>query len=81
MAEKGVAPALCELDAAHGMINTGVDVVMAETLKEYEDALDARSIPHEWTARGWNAPTPFSILTRPCGRACCQKKTGWQPAQ
>ena len=47
MVKKGVAPALAETDAANGMINTGVDVVTAETLKAYEEALDARGIPHE----------------------------------
>ena len=56
MAEKGVASALDEMGAARGTINTGVDVVTAGTLKAYENALDARGIPHEWTARDWTAP-------------------------
>lgn len=56
MAEKGVAAALAEMGAKNGVINTGVDVITAETLKEYEKALDARGIPHEWTTRDWTAP-------------------------
>jgi ribose transport system substrate-binding protein len=56
MAEKGVASALDEMGATRGTINTGVDVVTAGTLKAYENALDARVIPHEWTARDWTAP-------------------------
>jgi ribose transport system substrate-binding protein len=55
MAEKGDAAALKEMGATRGVINTGVDVVTAGTLKEYENALDARGVPHEWTTRGWTA--------------------------
>ena len=57
MAEKGVAAGLSEMGATNGIINTGVDVVTAGTLKAYEAALDARGIPHEWTARGWEPPS------------------------
>jgi ribose transport system substrate-binding protein len=56
MAEKGVAAALAYMGAKNGVINTGVDVVTAGTLKEYEKALDARGIPHEWNTRDWTAP-------------------------
>ncbi len=54
---QGAAPAvLSTLGAVEGFINTGVDVVTAANLREYEAALDARGIPHEWTTRGWNPP-------------------------
>ncbi len=56
MAEKGAPAALNEMGAVDGVINTGVDVVTAATLKAYEDALDARGIPHEWTTQGWTPP-------------------------
>jgi ribose transport system substrate-binding protein len=49
----GKAAALAELGAVDGVISTGVDVVTAENLHEYEAQLDARRIPHEWTAKGW----------------------------
>jgi len=48
MAEKGARAALVEMDAVNRIIDTGVDVVTAANLKEYEAALDAKGIPHEW---------------------------------
>lgn len=56
MAEKGVAAALQELRAEDGVIDTGVDVITAATLKNYEARLDEMGIPHEWTTEGWNPP-------------------------
>jgi len=56
MVEKGVQPALDEMAAVNNIITTGVDVVTAANLREYEAALDARGIPHEWTTRGWTPP-------------------------
>jgi ribose transport system substrate-binding protein len=50
----GQENALAEMGAVDGIISTGVDVVTAPTLKAYEADLDARGIPHEWTAQGWN---------------------------
>lgn len=50
---KGQTAALAELGAVDGVIGTGVDVVTAENLREYEAQLDARHIPHEWTTNGW----------------------------
>jgi ribose transport system substrate-binding protein len=50
---RGEEQALTELGAPDGVISTGVDVVTASSLKEYEADLDARGIPHEWTAEGW----------------------------
>ena len=51
---RGQKTALAELGAPDGVISTGVDVVTAANLKQYEADLDARGIPHEWTAQGWN---------------------------
>lgn len=56
IAEKDVTTALSELGAVDGVISTEVDVVTAATLPAYEAALDARGIPHEWTAQGWTPP-------------------------
>jgi ribose transport system substrate-binding protein len=58
MSEKGVEAALDEMGAVNGTINTGVDVVTAARLKEYEASLDTRGIPHEWTTNGWEPPAP-----------------------
>ena len=48
MAEKNAEAALVEMGAVDGIIDTGVDVVTAANLREYEGALDAKGIPHEW---------------------------------
>ncbi len=50
---KGKDAALNELGAVDGVISTGVDVVTAQNLREYEAQLDNRRIPHEWTTSGW----------------------------
>jgi len=60
MVEIGVPAALSQAGAVNGVINTGVDVVTAATLKDYEVALDARGILHEWTTRGWEPPATAS---------------------
>jgi ribose transport system substrate-binding protein len=39
-----------------GVIDTGVDVITAANLKDYEATLDERGIPHEWDTEGWEAP-------------------------
>jgi ribose transport system substrate-binding protein len=53
MAEKGVDAALSEMGAVDGIIDTGVDVITAATLKDYEATLDSKGIPHEWDTEGW----------------------------
>jgi ribose transport system substrate-binding protein len=56
MAEEGVDAALSEMGAVDGVIDTGVDVITAATLKDYEAMLDSKGIPHEWNTEGWQAP-------------------------
>jgi ribose transport system substrate-binding protein len=51
---RGEAAALTELGASDRVISTGVDVVTGANLRQYEADLDARGIPHEWTAQGWS---------------------------
>jgi len=58
MAEKGPDAALKEMGAVDGVIDTGVDVVTAANLKDYEAALDGKGIPHEWNTTGWTPPAP-----------------------
>jgi ribose transport system substrate-binding protein len=55
--QKGHSQALAEMGVKDGVIDTGVDVVTATTLKEYERALDKKGISHEWNTRGWE-PKP-----------------------
>jgi ribose transport system substrate-binding protein len=56
MAEEGVDAAMSEMGAVDGIIDTGVDVITAATLKDYEAMLDSKGIPHEWDTEGWEAP-------------------------
>jgi ribose transport system substrate-binding protein len=64
MAEKGADAALSEMGAVDGVIDTGVDVITAATLKDYEATLDAKGIPHEWNTEGWEPPTGPAPLTK-----------------
>jgi multiple sugar transport system substrate-binding protein len=57
MAEKGKDAALTEMGAVDGIIDTGVDLISAATLKDYEAGLDKKGIPHEWNTEGWDAAT------------------------
>lgn len=51
--KRGLAAALAELGAVDNIIATGVDVVTATNLREYEGQLTQRGIPHDWTTEGW----------------------------
>jgi len=64
MAEKGVDAALKEMGAVNGVIDTGVDVITAATLKDYEAMLDKKGIPHEWNTQGWTPPTGGAVPTK-----------------
>ncbi|MBC7227414.1 MAG: sugar-binding protein, partial [Thermoflexales bacterium] len=56
IATKGKDAAFAEMGVKDGVIDTGVDVITAQNLKDYEASLDARGIPHEWTTKGWEPP-------------------------
>ncbi len=51
--DEGVSAAMAQMGAVDGVIDTGVDIVTASTLKSYEAGLDAKGIPHDWTTKGW----------------------------
>ena len=53
IATKGEEAAMSEMGVVDGVIDTGVDVITAATLKDYEAGLDAKGIPHEWDTEGW----------------------------
>ncbi len=66
MAEKGVEAALKEMGAVNGVIDTGVDVITAATLKDYAAQLDKKGIPHEWTIpEGWQPPAAAPVAVHP----------------
>jgi ribose transport system substrate-binding protein len=50
---KGEGAAFNEMGVVNGVIDTGVDVVTQANLKNYETQLDARGIPHKWSAEDW----------------------------
>jgi ribose transport system substrate-binding protein len=50
---KGREAAFNEMGVIDGVIDTGVDVVTQANLKNYETQLDARGIPHKWSAGDW----------------------------
>ena len=56
MAMDGEEAAMADMGVVDGVIDTGVDVITAATLKDYEAGLDAKGIPHEWSTEGWEAP-------------------------
>lgn len=53
MSRDGKDKAIADMGVKDGVIDTGVDVITAATLKGYEATLDQKGIPHEWTAKGW----------------------------
>ncbi len=65
MAQKGVEAALKEMGAVNGVIDTGVDVITAATLKDYEAQLDKKGIPHEWDTKGWEPPAAAAPAVHP----------------
>ncbi|MBC7251233.1 MAG: sugar-binding protein [Anaerolineae bacterium] len=74
IATKGQEAAMEEMGVVNGVIDTGVDVITAANLKEYEAALDAKGIPHEWTTEGWEPPT-----APPAGAAPEKLTIAWIP--
>jgi ribose transport system substrate-binding protein len=56
MATEGEDAAMTEMGVVDGIIDTGVDVITAAGLKDYEAGLDSRGIPHEWNTEGWEPP-------------------------
>jgi ribose transport system substrate-binding protein len=67
MAQKGKDAALTEMGAVDGVIDTGVDVITAATLKDYEAALDKKGIPHDWNTQGWDASACGGAAKPPAG--------------
>jgi ribose transport system substrate-binding protein len=52
----GESVAMDKMEVVDGVIDTGVDVITANNLKEYEALLDEKGIPHEWDTVGWEMP-------------------------
>ena len=65
MAQYGVDQALEHFGAVDGIIDTGVDVVTAGNLADYEASLDEKGIPHEWSTEGWEVPADAFLFEMP----------------
>ena len=61
IATEGEEAAFEAMGVVDGVIDTGVDVITAENLIEYEASLDARGIPHEWSTEGWTPPAAAAL--------------------
>ena len=49
----GKEAAIKGMEVEDGVIDTSVDVITQVNLKEYEAALDAKGVPHEWSTEDW----------------------------
>lgn len=56
IATEGKDAAFSEMGVKAGVIDTGLDVVSASNLKDYEASLNQKGIPHDWTTQGWTPP-------------------------
>ena len=80
MSTKGTDAAMSEMGVVDGIIDTGVDIITAATLKDYEAGLDAKGIPHEWDTKGWEPPSAAPQVTVEWWHISTQDpgKTLWQ---
>jgi ribose transport system substrate-binding protein len=53
MSRDGKDKAIADMGVKDGVIDTGVDVITAATLRDYEATLDKKGIPREWNTKGW----------------------------
>jgi ribose transport system substrate-binding protein len=54
MAMEGAEPAMTAMGVVNGIIDTGVDVVTAQNLKDFEASIRERGIPIDWSTEGWD---------------------------
>jgi ribose transport system substrate-binding protein len=53
ISKDGKDKAMADMGVKDGVIDTGVDVITAATLKDYEVSLNKKGIPHDWNTQGW----------------------------
>jgi len=54
MKTEGEEKAMTDMSVKNGVIDTGVDVITAQTLKDYEAGAKKRNIPLDWNTEGWD---------------------------
>jgi ribose transport system substrate-binding protein len=69
IATEGEAKALADMGVKDGVIDTGVDVITAQTLKDYEAGATKRGIPLDWNTEGWDPASCGAVSIAPAPTA------------
>jgi ribose transport system substrate-binding protein len=65
IAMEGEAKAMTDMGVKDGIIDTGVDVITAQTLKDYEAGAKQRNIPLDWNTEGWDPASCAAVALGP----------------
>jgi ribose transport system substrate-binding protein len=69
MAMEGEGKAMTDMGVKDGVIDTGVDVITAQTLKDYEAGAKQRGIPLDWNTEGWDPASCKAVAIGPAPAA------------
>ncbi|MEN6393253.1 MAG: sugar-binding protein [Anaerolineaceae bacterium] len=72
IATEGEEKAMADMGVKDGVIDTGVDVITAQTLKDYEASAKERGIPLDWNTEGWDPGSCEAVAIQP------EVKTGYK---
>jgi ribose transport system substrate-binding protein len=65
IAMEGEDKAMADMGVKDGVIDTGVDVITAQTLKDYEAGATDRGIPLDWNTEGWDPASCEAVALGP----------------
>jgi ribose transport system substrate-binding protein len=65
IAMEGEEKAMADMGVKDGIIDTGVDVITAQTLKDYEAGAKQRNIPLDWNTEGWDPASCEAVALVP----------------
>jgi ribose transport system substrate-binding protein len=65
IAMEGEEKAMADMGVKDGVIDTGVDVITAQTLKDYEAGAKQRGIPLDWNTEGWDPASCEAVALGP----------------
>ena len=65
IATEGEEKAMADMGVKDGVIDTGVDVITAQTLKDYEAGAKQRNIPLDWNTEGWDPASCEAVSLEP----------------
>jgi ribose transport system substrate-binding protein len=69
IAMEGEEKAIADMSVKDGVIDTGVDVITAQTLKDYEAGAKQRGIPLDWNTEGWDPASCEAVAIGPAPTA------------